>query len=73
LSKQLSEEYPNTLGIIAAEDTIANVMGMTQMNPPFKYLLLHTTLILQNQHEKVQEASINLISCINKCFQSICS
>lgn len=36
---QLGEEYPDTLGsIIAAEGAIANVVGMTQMNPPVKYL-----------------------------------
>ena len=39
LFEQLGEEYPDTLGsIIAAEGAIANVVGMTQMNPPVKYL-----------------------------------
>jgi len=34
LFEQLGEEYPDTLGsIIAAEGAIANVVGMTQMNP----------------------------------------
>ena len=37
--EQLGEEYPDTLGsIIAAEGAIANVVGMTQMNPPVKDL-----------------------------------
>jgi splicing factor 3B subunit 1 len=39
LSEQLGEEYPDTLGsIIAAEGATANVVGMTQMNPPVKDL-----------------------------------
>jgi len=39
LFEQLGEEYPDTLGsIIAAEGVIANVVGMTQMNPPVKDL-----------------------------------
>jgi splicing factor 3B subunit 1 len=85
LFEQLGEEYPDTLGsIIAAEGAIANVVGMTQMNPPVKdlckcfntlsdILLLissrsvpRMTPILRNRHEKVQEASINLIGRIGK-------
>ena len=86
LFEQLGEEYPDTLGsIIAAEGAIANVVGMTQMNPPVKDLrecpnikvnkaicLTHTILvprmtpILRNRHEKVQEASINLIGRIGE-------
>ena len=39
LFEQLGEEYPDTLGsIIAALGAIANVVGMTQMNPPVKDL-----------------------------------
>jgi splicing factor 3B subunit 1 len=72
--------------IIAAEGAIANVVGMTQMQPPVKDLcksLLSTfqvlsvsnltllvprmTPILRNRHEKVQEASINLIGRIGEC------
>jgi splicing factor 3B subunit 1 len=69
LFEQLGEEYPDTLGsIIAAEGAIANVVGMTQMNPPVKDLLPRMTPILRNRHEKVQEASINLIGRIGKCF-----
>ncbi|KAH9995093.1 armadillo-type protein [Russula vinacea] len=65
LFEQLGEEYPDTLGsIIAAEGAIANVVGMTQMNPPVKDLLPRMTPILRNRHEKVQEASINLIGRI---------
>ena len=86
LFEQLGEEYPDTLGsIIAAEGAIANVVGMTQMNPPVKdlreFALLcllpphaHTfilvprmTPILRNRHEKVQEATINLIGRIGTC------
>jgi splicing factor 3B subunit 1 len=94
LFEQLGEEYPDTLGsIIAAEGAIANVVGMTQMNPPVKdlreYLDLRKmfcsltssttvprmTPILRNRHEKVQEASINLIGRIGECcarFASCC-
>lgn len=82
LFEQLGEEYPDTLGsIIAAEGAIANVVGMTQMNPPVKDLREHVlsflfscvlivslvprmTPILRNRHEKVQEATINLIGRI---------
>jgi splicing factor 3B subunit 1 len=68
LFEQLGEEYPDTLGsIIAAEGAIANVVGMTQMNPPVKDLLPRMTPILRNRHEKVQEASINLIGRIGEC------
>ena len=85
LFEQLGEEYPDTLGsIIAAEGAIANVVGMTQMNPPVKDLckcldalfdilrlipprsVPRMTPILRNRHEKVQEASINLIGRIGK-------
>ena len=77
LFEQLGEEYPDTLGsIIAAEGAIANVVGMTQMNPPVKDLLPRMTPILRNRHEKVQEASINLIGRIgesdNNCTLSFC-
>lgn len=83
LFEQLGEEYPDTLGsIIAAEGAIANVVGMTQMNPPVKDLrksrsfcsfdtslimlaiVPRMTPILRNRHEKVQEATINLIGRI---------
>ncbi len=89
LFEQLGEEYPDTLGsIIAAEGAIANVVGMTQMNPPVKDLREYLTLnfsrmygsltssipvprmtpILRNRHEKVQEASINLIGRIGEHY-----
>ncbi|KAM6488856.1 hypothetical protein JOM56_015691 [Amanita muscaria] len=59
------EECLDTLNsIIAAIGAIANVVDMTQMNPPVKDLLLRMTPILHNRHEKVQEASINLIGRI---------
>lgn len=84
LFEQLGEEYPDTLGsIIAAEGAIANVVGMTQMNPPVKdlrkpilspqykgcelnlfFAVPRMTPILRNRHEKVQEATINLIGRI---------
>lgn len=65
LFEQLGEEYPDALGsIIAAEAAIANVVGMTEMNPPVHDLLPRMTPILRNRHEKVQEASINLIGRI---------
>ena len=67
LFEQLGEEYPDMLGsIIVAEGVIANVVGMTQMNPPIKDLLPWMTPILHNQHEKVQEASINLTGHIGE-------
>jgi splicing factor 3B subunit 1 len=85
LFEQLGEEYPDTLGsIIAAEGAIANVVGMTQMNPPVRdlctsplnapnwslifplYQVPRMTPILRNRHEKVQEASINLIGRIGR-------
>lgn len=67
LFEQLGEEYPDALGsIIAAESSIANVVGMNQMNPPIKDLLPRMTPILRNRHEKVQEASINLIGRIGE-------
>lgn len=84
LFEQLGEEYPDTLGsIIAAEGAIANVVGMTQMNPPVKdlreysgpfmrdssdmcLLVPRMTPILRNRHEKVQEATINLIGRIGE-------
>jgi splicing factor 3B subunit 1 len=70
LFEQLGEEYPDTLGsIIAAEGAIANVVGMTRMNPPVKDLLPRMTPILR--HEKVQEASLNLIGHIGECSQFI--
>jgi splicing factor 3B subunit 1 len=40
---------------------------MTEMNPPVKDLLPRMTPILRNRHEKVQEASINLIGRIGEC------
>lgn len=62
LFEQLGEEFPEALAsIITAETAIANVMGMKQMNPPIQDLLPRMTPILRNRHEKVQEASINLI------------
>lgn len=65
LFEQLGEEFPEALAsIIAAEAAIANVVGMTQMNPPVKDLLPRMTPILRNRHERVQEASINLIGRI---------
>ncbi|KAN0064703.1 U2 snRNP component prp10 [Thecaphora frezii] len=65
LFEQLGEEFPEALAsIISAETAIANVVGMTAMNPPIKDLLPRMTPILRNRHEKVQEASINLIGRI---------
>ncbi|EPQ29470.1 uncharacterized protein PFL1_03225 [Pseudozyma flocculosa PF-1] len=65
LFEQLGEEFPEALAaIISAETAIANVVGMTAMSPPIKDLLPRMTPILRNRHEKVQEASINLIGRI---------
>ncbi|CAD6961040.1 unnamed protein product [Tilletia controversa] len=65
LFEQLGEEFPEALAsIISAISAVANVVGMTSMNPPIKDLLPRMTPILRNRHEKVQEASINLIGRI---------
>ena len=65
LFEQLGEEFPEALAsMITAESAIANVVGMTQMNPPVRDLLPRMTPILRNRHERVQEASINLIGRI---------
>ncbi|KAG5220761.1 Splicing factor [Salix suchowensis] len=72
LFEQLGEEYPDTLGsIIAAEGAIANVVGMTQMNPPVKDLLPRMTPILRNRHEKahkkgIRRAAVNSFGYIAK-------
>ena len=48
LLEQLGEEYTDTLrSIIAAEGAIANVVGMTQMNPPVKDLREYLTINLK--------------------------
>jgi splicing factor 3B subunit 1 len=49
LFEQLGEEYPDTLGsIIGAVGAIANVVGMTQMNPPVKDLREYRLRFLLN-------------------------
>jgi len=68
LFEQLGEEYSDMLGI-AAEDAIANVVGMTQINPHVKDLLPRMTPILRNRHEKVSEAFIDLIGRIGEYSQ----
>jgi splicing factor 3B subunit 1 len=73
LFKQFCEEYPDMLSsIITADGAFANIVGMMQMNPPVKDLLLHMRPILRNQHEKVKEASINLIGRIGECLPFNC-
>jgi hypothetical protein len=70
---------------------MANVVGMTQMNPPMKDLceklsvsiicaltvlcliVPRMTPILRNRHERVQEASINLIGGIGIYHSSYCN
>ncbi|KAH8832631.1 armadillo-type protein [Flagelloscypha sp. PMI_526] len=65
LFELLGEEYPDTLGsIVTALGAIISVVGMSQMNPPVKDLLPRMAPILRNRHEKVQEASINVIGRI---------
>jgi splicing factor 3B subunit 1 len=52
LFEQLGEEYPDTLGsIIAAEGAIANVVGMTQMNPRVKDLRQSSFLHPRSIHD----------------------
>lgn len=49
LFEQLGEEYPDTLGsIIAAEGAIANVVGMTEMQPPVKDLRMSSVFSLSS-------------------------
>jgi hypothetical protein len=70
LFEQLGEEDLDTLGsIIAAEGAITSVVGMTQMNPLCQGFIAAHGPILRNRHEKVQEASINLIGRIGEYFQ----
>ena len=65
LFEYLGEEYPEVLGsILHALTAIANVVGMTKMNPPIKDLLPRLTPILKNRHEKVQENVIDLVGRI---------
>ncbi|WFC95642.1 U2 snRNP component prp10 [Malassezia brasiliensis] len=65
LFEQLGEEFPEALAsIIAAEGAIADAVGLTHMSPPVKDLLPRMTPILRNRHERVQEASIQLIGRI---------
>ena len=53
LYEYLGEEYPEVLGsILGALKAIVNVIGMTKMTPPIKYLLPRQTPILKNRHEK---------------------
>ena len=61
LFEQLGEEYPDTLGsIIAAEGAIANVVGMTQMNPPVKDL--RESLLVMNALHDANAISITSAS-----------
>lgn len=65
LYEEIGEEFPEALAsIITAITAISNVLGMTAMRPPIKDLLPSMTPILRNRHEKVQEASIQLIGRI---------
>lgn len=65
LFEEIGEEFPEALAsIITAITAISNVLGMTAMKPPIKDLLPSMTPILRNRHEKVQEASIQLIGRI---------
>ena len=65
LYEYLEEEYPEVLGsILGALKAIVTIIGMTNMNPPIKYLLPRLTPILENRHEKVQENCIDLVGRI---------
>ncbi|KAF9626278.1 hypothetical protein IFM89_031791 [Coptis chinensis] len=65
LYEHLGEEYPEVLGsILGALKAIVNDIGMTKMTPPIKDLLPHSTPILKNRHEKVQENCIDLVGRI---------
>ncbi len=58
LFEQLGEEYPDALGsIIAAEAAIANVVGMTQMNPPVKDLCESATQQRKNSTDHQHSTS----------------
>jgi len=65
LYEYLGEEYPEVLGsILRGLKGIVTVIGMTQMTPPIKDLLPRLTPILKNRHDKVQEATIELVGRI---------
>ena len=67
LFEQLGEEYPDTLGsIIAAEGAIANVVGMTQMNPPVKDLRKSFGPPLSNSRSN----SLSFVSASNDAHSS---
>ncbi|WVQ66853.1 uncharacterized protein L199_005044 [Kwoniella botswanensis] len=62
--EQLGEEYPDALGsLIAAEGAIANVVGMTQMNPPVKDLHL-----LKAHKKAIRRAAVNSFGYIAKAI-----
>ena len=62
LYEYLGEEYPDVLGsIISALKSIVMTVSVEHMQPPIKDLLPRLTPILKNRHEKVQEATIDLV------------
>ena len=62
LYEYLGEEYPDVLGsIISALKSVVMTVGVDAMQPSIKDLLPRLTPILKNRHEKVQEATIDLV------------
>lgn len=63
--ESLGEVYPDVLGsLLNAMKSIIAVVGVEAMNPPINQILPTLTPILRNRHEKVQEATIQLIGII---------
>ncbi|QIW96412.1 hypothetical protein AMS68_001930 [Peltaster fructicola] len=62
LYEYLGEEYPEVLGsIINAMKYIVAVVDLHQLQPPVSDLVPRMTPVFRNRHEKVQEATIELI------------
>jgi splicing factor 3B subunit 1 len=73
LFEQLSEEYPDTFGsIIAAEGSIANVVGMMQIDLPLKDLCA-LIFILPSRQLLILLPSIRLVVSASTNLQCICS
>ncbi|ETO19154.1 hypothetical protein RFI_18071 [Reticulomyxa filosa] len=65
LFQLLGEEYPDVLGsMLGGLKAVVNEVGMQDMQPPIKDIVLRLTPILKNRHEKVQENCIDLVGRI---------
>lgn len=65
LNEQLSEEFPEVLGsVLGALKSILVNVGVESFDPPIKEFLPKLTPILKNNHVKVQENCLSLVSYI---------